>query len=77
MRNAEISQQVEIVKQESRHKENEISELLGKVQHLEGTLQEMKELEIKANTENDLRSHIADLEEQLVEKNKVNGGSTL
>lgn len=71
LRNAEISQQMEIVKQDSRHKENEISDLLSKVTHLENTLKEMKELEIKANTENDLRSYIADLEEQVQEKNKV------
>lgn len=62
---------MEIAKQESRHKENEISELLSKVAKLENSLKEMKELEVKANTENDLKSYIADLEEQIAEKNKV------
>lgn len=71
MRNAEISQQMEIIKQDSRHKENEITELLGKVAQLELLVKEMKALESKVNVENELRTQVAELEEQLADKNKV------
>lgn len=63
---------MEIIRQESRYKENEITDLLSKVSQLEGSLKDMKELEAKVNAENELRTHISQLEEQLIDKNKVN-----
>lgn len=65
---------MEIIKQDSRYKENEITDLLSKITLLEMSVKEMKEKESKANAENELRTQVTDLEEQLADKNKVSGG---
>ncbi|KAF7269360.1 golgin 97 [Rhynchophorus ferrugineus] len=68
LRNAEISQQMEMVKQQMRRQENEMNDLLTKLAALEdenGKLKGSEALEQKLN------SNIADLEEQMAEKNKT------
>lgn len=71
LRNAEISQQMEFVKQETRRQENEMNDLLNKIQLLEDENLKYKEKECKG-IEQDLRNKITVLEEQLSDKNKVN-----
>lgn len=70
LRNAEISQQMEIAKQETRRQEIEMTELANKITLLEEENKKYKERENK-NVEQELKNSIAHLEEQLVEKNKV------
>lgn len=70
LRNAEISQQMEIAKQETRRQEIEMTELANKITLLEEENKKYKERDNK-NVEQELKNSIAHLEEQLVEKNKV------
>ncbi|XP_066139254.1 golgin subfamily A member 1 isoform X2 [Euwallacea fornicatus] len=68
LRNAEVSQQMELVKQEMRRQESDMKELAEKVTILEqenSTLKEIKNMEQKLN------NSIVDLEEQMLEKNKT------
>ncbi|XP_025831687.1 golgin subfamily A member 1-like [Agrilus planipennis] len=69
LRNAEISQQIDLAKQEARRKGLELNELSNKVAQLDAENQKYKELESK-NIEQELRNSITRLEEQLIEKNK-------
>ncbi|KAF2878743.1 hypothetical protein ILUMI_27418, partial [Ignelater luminosus] len=69
LRNAEISQQMEIAKQETRRQEIEMTELANKITLLDEENKKYKERETK-NVEQELKNSIAHLEEQLVEKNK-------
>lgn len=62
---------MEIIKQDSRYKENEITDLLSKITLMDMSLKEMKEKESKVNVENELKTQVANLEEQLADKNKV------
>lgn len=68
LRNAEISQQMEMVKQQMRRQENEMNDLLTKLGSLEDENNKLKESKI---LEQKLNGNIADLEEQMAEKNKV------
>lgn len=70
LRNAEISQQMELAKQESRRQESETQELLNKLANLEDENKSYKEKENKG-IEQELRSNLAVLEEQISDKNKV------
>lgn len=70
LRNAEISQQMEIVRQDMRRQESEMSELLNRITHIEEENKRYKEKENKG-VEQQLRANIIDLEDQLNEKNKV------
>lgn len=68
LRNAEISQQMELVKQDMRRQQQDMKELLDKLATLEHenlVLKESKHMEEKLN------SSVVELEEQLSEKNKV------
>ncbi|KAJ3655166.1 hypothetical protein Zmor_014303 [Zophobas morio] len=67
LRNAEISQQMELVKQEKRRQESEMTDLLNKVVQLED--ENKKHIEVKV-LEQELRNSVTELEEQLSEKNK-------
>ncbi|EFA04056.1 golgin subfamily A member 1 isoform X1 [Tribolium castaneum] len=67
LRNAEVSQQMEIIKQEKRRQEGEMNDLLGKLSQLEE--ESRKHNESKA-MELELRNNIAELEDQISEKNK-------
>lgn len=68
LRNAEISQQMELVKQEKRRQETELSDLAVKVAQLEDDSIKHKETRI---IEQQLRKNISELEEQISDKNKV------
>jgi golgin subfamily A protein 1 len=68
LRNAEISQQMELVKQEKRRQESEMTDLINKLMQVED--ENKKHNEGKA-LEQDLRNHVAELEDQISEKNKV------
>lgn len=68
LRNAEISQQMELVKQDMRRQEQDMKELLDKLATLEREYLLLKE---SKNMEEKLNSSIVELEEQLSEKNKV------
>lgn len=68
LRNAEISQQMELVKQEKRRQESEMTDLINKLMQVED--ENKKHNEGKA-LEQDLRNHVAELECQISEKNKV------
>lgn len=70
VRNAEISQQMEMAKQESRRLEAETNELSSRISQLEDQIQVHREKESK-NPKQELKSRIASLEEQLEDKNKV------
>ncbi|XP_044268760.1 golgin subfamily A member 1 [Tribolium madens] len=67
LRNAEVSQQMEIIKQEKRRQENEMNELLSKLSQLE---EESKKHKESKAMEYELRNNIAELEDQISEKNK-------
>lgn len=70
VRNAEISQQMEMAKQESRRLETETNELSSRISQLEGEIKAYREKESK-NPKQELKNRIASLEEQLEDKNKV------
>lgn len=70
LRNAEISQQMELVKQDTRRQEIEMNDLLGKIQSLEDENRKYKEKDMKG-IEQELKNKITVLEEQLSDKNKV------
>ncbi|RZC32920.1 golgin subfamily A member 1 [Asbolus verrucosus] len=67
LRNAEISQQMELVKQEKRRQESEMTELLNKLMQVED---ENKKHNESKSLEQQLRNNIAELEDQISEKNK-------
>ncbi|KAG5883231.1 hypothetical protein JTB14_011423 [Gonioctena quinquepunctata] len=67
LRNAEISQQMEMVKQETRRQEREMNELAAKLAHFE---EENSKLKQSILIEQRLRNNIAELEDQLAEKTK-------
>lgn len=67
LRNAEISQQIELVKQEKRRQESESNELLNKINQLENEYSKYKDTQV---IEQQLKKNIADLEDQLADKNK-------
>ncbi|XP_017773071.1 PREDICTED: golgin subfamily A member 1 isoform X2 [Nicrophorus vespilloides] len=69
LRNAEISQQMELAKQETRRQETEMNDLLNKIGQLEEENKQFKEKETKG-IEQELRNTVAVLEEQLSDKNK-------
>lgn len=62
---------MEIVRQETRRQENEVTDLLNKISQLEEENKVYKEKETKG-IEQELRNNIIVLEEQLSDKNKVN-----
>lgn len=68
LRNAEISQQMELVKQDMRRQEQDMKELLDKLATLERENLVLKE---SKNMEEKLNSSLVEMEEQLSEKNKV------
>lgn len=68
LRNAEVSQQMELIKQEKRRQESEMNDLLHKLSQLE---EESKKHTESKQLEKELRNNIVDLEEQISEKNKV------
>lgn len=68
LRNAEISQQMEIVKQDMRRQESEMTELLNRITQTEEENKKYKEIK---GVEQQLRANIVELEDQLSEKNKV------
>lgn len=70
LRNAEISQQMEMVKQDTRRQEMEMNDTASKLQSLEDENRKYKEKESKG-VEHDLRNKMTVLEEQLSDKNKV------
>lgn len=70
LRNAEISQQMELAKQESRRLESEMTELMNKLTSIEDENKVYKEKENKG-IEQELRNNLAVLEEQISDKNKV------
>lgn len=70
LRNAEISQQMELAKQETRRQDNEMTDLLNRVSQLEEENRVFREKETKG-IEQELRNNILVLEEQLSDKNKV------
>lgn len=70
LRNAEISQQMEIVKQNMRRQECEMNDLLNRVSQIEEENKKYKDKESKG-IEQQLRNCISELEDQLLEKNKV------
>ncbi|XP_057651374.1 golgin subfamily A member 1 [Diorhabda carinulata] len=67
VRNAEISQQMELVKQEIRQLEREMSEHLNRLSNLE---EENTKLKDSVQIEQRLRKNIEELQEQIAEKNK-------
>lgn len=67
LRNAEISQQMEFIRQEKKRQENEMGELTNKLSNLEE--ENRKYIESKS-TEEQLKSSINELENQISEKNK-------
>ncbi|XP_045470637.1 golgin subfamily A member 1 isoform X2 [Harmonia axyridis] len=67
VRNAEISQQIELIKQEKRRQDAEFNELSNKMNQLEEEYSKNKESEA---LEKQLRNQINDLEEQISDKNK-------
>ncbi|CAG9825421.1 unnamed protein product [Phaedon cochleariae] len=68
LRNAEISQQMELVKQDMRRQEMEMNDVLAKLSHLE---KENHKLNQSVMVEKKLRSSISELEDQISEKNKL------
>lgn len=70
LRNAEVSQQMEIVKQDLRRQENEMSEFLNRITQLEEENKMYKDKETKG-IEQELKNTILVLEDQLSDKNKV------
>ncbi|XP_050307065.1 golgin subfamily A member 1 [Anthonomus grandis grandis] len=68
LRNAEISQQMELVKQEMRRQETDYKEILSKLAALELENSKLKE---GVGAQQQLHGNIIDLEEQLAEKNKT------
>lgn len=68
LRNAEISQQMELVKQEMRRQEGDMNELLNKLTQLEEENNKLKESTL---IQQKLNKNIAELEDQVSEKNKV------
>ncbi|CAH0557860.1 unnamed protein product [Brassicogethes aeneus] len=66
LRNAEISQQMEMVKQKMKRQEQEMNELLNKLLNLE---EENSKLKDSKSIEKQLRDNIVELEEQISEKN--------
>ncbi|CAG9771987.1 unnamed protein product [Ceutorhynchus assimilis] len=68
LRNAEISQQMELVKQDMRRQEKEMKDLSKKMTALEDENASLKDIR---NIEQKLNGTIVDLEEQLSEKNKT------
>jgi golgin subfamily A protein 1 len=68
LRNAEISQQMELVKQEKRRQESEMTDLINKLMQVEDENKKHNEGKV---LEQDLRNHVAELEGQISEKNKV------
>ncbi|KAK9709586.1 GRIP domain [Popillia japonica] len=70
LRNAEISQQMELAKQESRRLESEMTELMNKLTSIEDENKVYKEKENKG-IEQELRNNLAVLEEQISDKNKT------
>ncbi|GJQ81087.1 hypothetical protein Trydic_g14260 [Trypoxylus dichotomus] len=70
LRNAEISQQMELAKQESRRQEDEMTELMNKLASLEEENRIFKEKE-KKGIEQELKNNVTILEEQISDKNKT------
>ncbi|KAK5646660.1 hypothetical protein RI129_005124 [Pyrocoelia pectoralis] len=70
LRNAEISQQMEMTKQDCRRQDIEMTELVNKITVLEGEMKIFKDKEAKS-VEQDLKNTIIRLEEQVTEKNKT------
>lgn len=70
LRNAEISQQMELVKQETRRQEHEMNDLLARIQQLDEENRRYMEMESRG-IEHDLKNKVSVLEEQLTDKNKV------
>lgn len=68
LRNAEISQQMEMIKQKMRRQESEMNDLINKIGNLEDENSKLKESRI---IEQKLNSSITDLEDQVAEKNKT------
>lgn len=68
LRNAEISQKMELVKQDMRSQEREMNDLLNKLTMLED---ENKKLKDNMALEQKLQNTISELEVQISEKNKV------
>ncbi|KAJ8960902.1 hypothetical protein NQ318_020201 [Aromia moschata] len=67
LRNAEVSQQMELVKQNMRRQETDMNDMLSKLAHLEDENNKLKETKL---IEQKLRNSIAELEDQVLEKNK-------
>lgn len=70
LRNAEISQQMEMAKRDMRQQEMEMSELTSKISLLEEENKRYKSKENKT-VEQELKGTISNLEDQLMDKNKV------
>lgn len=68
MRNAEVSQQMELVKQDMRRQERDVNDLLSKLTTLEEENQKLKDNML---LEQKLRKTISEFEDQITEKNKV------
>lgn len=68
LRNAEISQQMELVKMNMKRQEQEMTDLLNKLGQLE---EENVKLKDSKTVEKQLRDTIVELEDQISEKNKV------
>lgn len=66
---------MEIVKQETRRQENEMNDLLNRMQLLEEDNRRYKEKEMRG-VEQELKNTITVLEEQLTDKNKVTTAPT-
>ncbi|VEN39077.1 unnamed protein product [Callosobruchus maculatus] len=67
LRNAEVSQQIELIKQDMRRQEREMNDLMNKLAQLEDENAKLKESVL---VEQKLRNNISELEEQISEKNK-------
>lgn len=68
LRNAEISQQMELVKQDMRRQERDMNDLLNKLTQLEEENDKLKESTL---IQQKLTKNIVELEDQISEKNKV------
>nr|CAH7722862.1 unnamed protein product [Callosobruchus chinensis] len=67
LRNAEVSQQIELIRQDMRRQERETNDLMNKMTELEDENAKLKESVL---IEQKLRNNISELEEQISEKNK-------
>ncbi|CAH1977301.1 unnamed protein product [Acanthoscelides obtectus] len=68
VRNAEVSQQIELIKQDMRRQERETNELMNKLTQLE---EENAKLKQGVSLQQKLMNNINELEEQISEKNKT------